>query len=372
MIAKKIRYAVVGLGHIAQTAMIPAFKNAQKNSELRALVSDDPKKLKVLAKKYKIPESNCFSYADYDELLKSNIVDAVYIATPNTMHRQFADPAIENGLHVLCEKPLTNNVADCLELERLTNQYKVKFMTAYRLHFDIANLEAIKIAKRGDLGNLRIFNSTFTMQVKDKDNIRLQKETGGGPIWDIGIYCINAARYLFKAEPTEVYATKMSGDDSRFSEVDEMFSVVMKFPNARVASFTCSFGASDISEYTLVGTKGSLCLDNAYDYALPMSLHITKNEKTKVKKYKKHDQFAPELLYFSDCILKNKIPEPGLKEGLIDVEIIEAILRSAEQGRTITLRIDKKIERPTPDQVIVRPGIKEPETVNVSNPSGNN
>ena len=367
---KKIRYAVVGLGHIAQTAMLPAFKNAAKNSELTALVSEDPKKLKILAKKYKA--AHCFQYTDYEEMLKSKIVDAVYIATPNTIHRQFVDPAIQNGIHVICEKPLTTNVADCLEIQKLLAQYETKFMTAYRLHFDAANLEAIKVAKRGDLGQLRIFNSLFTMQVKDRDNIRLLKEMGGGPYWDIGIYCINAARYLFKSEPYEVYAAKLTGNDSRFKEVDEMFSAILKFPDARIASFTCSFGASSTASYDLVGTKGSLRLENAYEYASGMELHITKNEKKSTKKFKKHDQFAAELLYFSDCVLKNKTPEPGIKEGLIDVEIIEALLRSAESGNSTVLRIDKKEDRPTPDQLITRPGIREPETVNVTNPSGNN
>lgn len=367
---KKIRYAVVGLGHISQTAILPAFKNASKNSELTALVSSDPKKLKVLSKKYKVP--HCFRYTDYEEMLKGKIVDAVYIATPNTIHRQFVDPAIKNGIHVICEKPLTNNVADCLAMQKLISEYGTKFMTAYRLHFDAANLEAIKIAKQGELGNLRIFSSLFTMQVKDRGNIRLLKEMGGGPYWDIGIYCINAARYLFKAEPYEVYAAKLSGNDSRFKEVDEMFSAILKFPDAKLASFTCSFGASSTATYDLVGTKGSLRLENAYEYSSSMELHVKKNEKTSTKKFKKHDQFAAELLYFSDCVLKNKTPEPGIKEGLIDVEIIEALLRSAETGNSTVLRIDKKDDRPTPDQLITRPGIKEPATVNLTNPSGNN
>ncbi len=366
---KKIRYAVVGLGHIAQTAMIPAFKNAGENSELTALVSDDRKKLKFLAKKYKVPY--CVSYIEYEDLLKNNIVDAVYIATPNTIHRQFADPAIINGLHVLCEKPLTTNVSDCLDLQKLVSKHEVKFMTAYRLHFDGANLEAIRLAQKGHLGNLRIFNSVFTMQVKDLKNIRLQKETGGGPMWDIGVYCINASRYLFKSEPYEVQASKLTGEDRRFTEVDEMFSVILKFPDSRLASFTVSFGAIDSATYDLFGTKGSLRLENAYEYSASMKMHVNKNGKTTIRKFKKHDQFAAELLYFSDCILKNKTPEPGLKEGLIDVEIVEAILRAAESGQTVTLRINKKKDHPSESQKIAIPGIREPETVNVTNPTGN-
>lgn len=366
---KKIRYAVIGLGHIAQTAVIPAFKNAANNSELVALVSENPRKLKFLAKKYKV--SHSVSYTEYEDLLKNNVVDAVYIATPNTIHRQFADPAIVNGLHVLCEKPLATNISDCLELQKLVLKHEVKFMTAYRLHFDGANLEAIRLAQKGHLGDLRIFSPVFTMQVKDLKNIRLQKETGGGPMWDIGVYCINASRYLFNAEPYEVQAAKLTGEDLRFKEVDEMFSVILKFPDARIASFTVSFGAIESATYDLFGTKGSLRLENAYEYSTTMKMNVNRNGKTTTRNFKKHDQFAAELLYFSDCIIKNTMPEPGLTEGLIDVEIVEAILRAAETGQTVTLRINKKKDRPSENQKILRPRVRKAETINVTNPIGN-
>lgn len=364
---KKIRYAVVGLGHIAQVAILPAFKHAANNSQLTALVSDDSEKLSELSRKYKT-EINCH-YDEYHKLLRSGEIDAVYIATPNSLHYPFASLAAKEGVHVLCEKPLTSDLRTAFELQEVVKRSGVKFMTGYRLHFDAANLEAIKMIHSAKFGEIRIFNSVFTMQVRDRYNIRLKREYGGGPLFDIGIYCINAARYLFRDEPYEVYATHVKNTDERFTEVDEMLAVVLKFPKDRLASFTCSFGASDCSEYKVVGTKASLSLENAYDYALPMKLSFITDEKTTVKKYPKHDQFGAEIFYFSNCILNNLVPEPSLKEGLIDLQIIRAIQRSAEVGETVQVQTEIKTERPELRQRISKPGISEPETINVVSPS---
>ncbi len=363
---KKIRYGVVGLGHIAQTAILPAFKNAQKNSVLSALVSSNTNKLKFLSKKYDV--KNCYDYSEFETMLKNNIVDAVYIATPNTCHKKFIETAAKYGVHVLSEKPLTTSVNECLQLQKTISESNIVFMTGYRLHFDEANLEAIKIASSGQLGSLRIFNSVFTMQVRDENNIRLKKNMGGGTLFDIGIYCINAARNLFGSEPYEVFATNVIGTDSRFFDVDEMTTAILRFPNNQIASFTCSFGASDCSTFDLLGTQGSLRLENAYDYAKPMKLTVTTNKKTQTKKYSKHDQFAAELLYFSNCIRNYMQPEPSIKEALIDIEIIESLLLSISTGGPVRIVTDEKFERPTYDQKITRPGIQAPHVIHATSP----
>jgi glucose-fructose oxidoreductase len=244
-------------------------------------------------------------------------------------------------------------------------------MTAYRLHFEEANLDALKLVRSGKLGDLRYFSSDFSMQVTDPDNIRLKKETGGGPAWDIGIYCINAARTLFRAEPEEVFAySAQRPGDKRFTEVPETVAVVMKFPEERFANFTCSFGADSASNFQLHGTKGSICVDNAYDYATPRKLEFTKDDKVvKTKNYRKADQFAPEILYFSNCVLNGKDPEPSALEGLNDVKVILAIYESAESGQPV------RISRPAP-HVGPNRGMKkrvrghaEPELVNATGAS---
>lgn len=350
-----IRYAVVGLGHIAQVAVLPAFEHARKNSVLSALISGDPAKLKKLGRRYGVDQ--LYTYENYEDCLRSGEIDAVYIATPNSTHPQFVEPAIAHGIHVLCEKPFAVDQRAAYSMIEYAQDEDVKLMVAYRLHFERTNLEAIEIAET-ELGDLKLFNSVFTTQVQDKTNIRLQREMGGGPLLDIGIYCINAARYLFRDEPIQVTAFSASSEDPKFSEVDESLSAILRFPGERLATFTVSFGAKDYSAYDVLGTEGSLRVENAYEYSEPTSLFVTIGDKTREKKFEKRDQFAPELIYFSECIQKNKEPEPSGEEGLADLRIMDAITESAEISAPVTLSRFKKESRPSLSQEIKRPPVK--------------
>jgi glucose-fructose oxidoreductase len=363
--SRKVRYAVVGLGHIAQAAVLPAFAHARSNSELVALVSDDPVKQRELGKKYQVP--NHFVYQDYEVCLRSGEIDAVYIALPNSLHREFAVRAAQAGVHVLCEKPLAVTEEEAEEIIEACAENGVKLMTAYRLHFNRANLNAIKMV-RGKIGAPRIFNSLFTMQVK-AGNIRLQKDLGGGTLYDIGIYCINAARYLFGAEPTQVFAFSANNGEERFREVDEMTAAVLTFPDDKLASFTCSFGAADTATYEVVGTKGQLRMTNAYEYAESLELELVIQGKSRKRTYRRGDQFGPELIYFSDCILKDKQPEPSGIEGLIDVHIVRSLYQSARTGRSVKLRPLVRQRRPTLRQEIIRPPVEEPEEIHAEAPT---
>ena len=358
----KVRYAVAGLGHIAQAAVLPAFAHARKNSELVALFSDDVVKRRELAKRYRVAITG--TYDEYTKFLRSGSIDAVYIAEPNSLHREFTVAAAEAGVHVLCEKPLAVTERDCQLMIQACRRHGVKLMTAYRLHFEKANLEAVKKAQSGVIGEPRFFNSIFSMQVKP-GNIRVQKKLGGGPLLDLGTYCINAARYLFRAEPTDVQAITVRGSDRRFREVEEAVGAVMRFPGERLATFICSFGAADSAEYQVVGTEGSVHLKNAYEYVMPIEMEVKIGEKSQKRVFPKRDQFAPELIYFSDCILKDKEPEPSGAEGLNDVRIIRAIFKSARDGKRVRLTgMKAKKTRPTMRQEIRRPPVKEePELV---------
>ncbi len=361
----KIRYAVVGLGHIAQAAVLPAFENAGENSELVAFVSDDPVKHRRLGRRYRVV--NIHTYKEYDALLKSGAIDAVYIALPNNMHRDFAVRAARAGVHVLCEKPLAVTERECEAMIQACAKHKVKLMTAYRLHFERANLDAIEIVQSGKLGEPRVFNSVFGYQVK-KGNIRTRKKMGGGANYDIGIYCINAARYLFRAEPIEVmgYALRT---DARFREVDAITSAMMLFPNNRIAQYTCSFDSADIATYSVIGTKGKLRLDMAYEYAAEISMEVSVGERKQHRTYEKRDQFGAELIYFSDCVLNDRKPEPSGEEGLADVRIIRAIFESARARRPVKLGAQVRRTRPSRKQEISRPAVKEPQLVNTEPPA---
>jgi len=363
---KKIRYAVAGLGHLAQVAILPAFAHT-RNSELAALVTGDPAKQKQLSRKYKIRTVG--TYEQYEECLRE--VDAVYIVLPNHLHKDFAVRALNAGIHVLCEKPLAVTEEDCKVMIEAAERNRRKLMVAYRLHFEKANLNAIETGVKGKLGELRFFTSEFAQQVAE-GNVRVTESVsnGGGPIYDMGVYCVNAARYLFRDEPIEVLAACASRNDPRYEKVEEMTAVTMKFSGDRIATFTASFGATDLSRYTLVGTKGVLTADPAYEYAGALNLKIDIGKKSTKRNYPKRDQFAAEISYFSECILHGKDPEPSGEEGLADVRVVEAIYESVRSAKAVVLPPFKRKERPGLDQETHKPAHGKPRTVRAEAPSG--
>jgi predicted dehydrogenase len=361
-----VRYAVVGLGHIAQVAVLPAFAHAARNSRVVALVSDDPTKLRALSKKYRV--EGTYSYDQYEACLEQ--VDAVYIALPNSQHAEYTIRAAHAGVHVLCEKPMAVTVDECRRMIAACRRNRVKLMIAYRLHFEEINLKVIDLVRRGRIGEAKFFNSSFAMTVRPGD-IRTRRRMGGGTLYDIGVYCINAARYLFRAEPTEVTAISVNAAGARLKEIDESTGALLRFERDRVAAFVTSFNAADIGTYCIVGTKGDIRVDPAYEYAEGLGYELTVDGKTTRKRIGKRDQFAPELLYFSDCILKNREPEPSGEEGLQDVRIVEALYKSADEGRAIRIPPFKRTKRPTARQRITRPGIPKPQLVKVQSASEN-
>jgi glucose-fructose oxidoreductase len=363
---RKIRYAVVGLGHISQVAVLPAFAHARRNSAVTALVSSDARKLRELGRRYRI--ENLFDYDRFDECLRSGAVDAVYIALPNSMHAEYAIRAAKAGVHILCEKPLAVTERECEAMIGAARQHKVKLMTAYRLHFEEANLQAIEIVKSGKLGEPRIFSSVFGLQVKE-GNIRTESELGGGTLYDLGVYCINAARNLFRKEPEEVFAYTAARNERRFKEIDETASAVVRFPGGQIANFTTSFGSTDVASYEIIGTRGKLRLDPAYEYAMALKSYVTIDGKTRSRTFSRRDQFAPEFLYFSDCILKNIDPEPSGEEGLADVRVVRALYRSAETGKPVKLKAISIKKRPTLKQEKRRPPVAKPPLIRVESAS---
>jgi glucose-fructose oxidoreductase len=365
---RKVRYAVVGLGHIAQVAVLPAFKHASRNSELAAFVSDDATKLETLGRRYGVPKSARYGYEQFDECLRSGI-DAVYITLPNHLHRAYTERAARAGVHVLCEKPMALTERDCEAMISAADKGGVKLMVAYRLHFEAANLGALETVKSRAIGEPRIFNSVFTMQVKP-GNIRVRRKTGGGTLWDIGIYCINAARYLFRAEPEEVFAYTANSGEKRFREVEEMTTAVLRFPGQRLASFTCSFGAADSGAYQVVGTKGDVRVDPAYEYAAGLKSVTTIDGKKRTREFAKRDQFAPEILHFSDCVMTGRDPQPGGREGLADVRIIRALYKSARTRRPVPLPRFDAPPRPTLAKEKRRPPVRKPDVVHAQSASG--
>ncbi len=367
----RIRYAVVGLGYISQAAMLPAFAGARKNSEIAALVSGDRAKLEALGAKYRV--KSLWDYGRYDDLLRSGRIDAAYIGLPNSLHRDFATRAAERGIHVLCEKPLTISSADGEALVEAAHRGGAHLMTAYRLHFEPANLAAIEAVRAGRIGAPRYMKAEFSLQVKE-GNIRTKRDLGGGPVLDLGIYCINAARQIFGAEPLSAYAEAARPGDPRFGEIEEMAAVTLRFPGERIAQFAASFGMHEASQFQVWGTEGSIRLERAFEMSGAKRLVVQSGARPRPvnRRFGNRDQFAPLLLEFSAAIRQRRPPFPDGAEGVADIRVIEAVYRSIRSGAPAAV---EKGGAGTGDELVSRRGSNvkprpKPALVNAAGPSG--
>jgi len=362
----KVKYAIVGLGDISQRVFMPAVKHTG-NSEMVALVTGDPKKAEDLCKEYGIKDS--YSYEEFDKMVQSKTVEAIYLATPNWRHAEFAVPALRAGIHVLLEKPMEISEEKCQEILEAQKSTGAKLLIAYRLHFEPATIAAIEKVRSGDLGQVHMFTCMFAQNCKP-ENHRTQNGVKAGPIFDIGTYPLNAVRNLFGAEPIEVSAVGIRHPETGFqSEFDDTVAVTLLFSENRVAQFTVSYFGNPIDEYTVVGTKGSIRVSPGFMYNTALEFSpIIIGEKTKNESFKHTDQFGGELKYFSECILKNTDPEADGEEGLLDIRVLEAIVRAVESKTPQKLAPISRSKRITPDQEQKLNPIKEPKETNAAPP----
>ena len=355
-----IRYAVVGAGWIAQDAFMPAVAQTG-NSVMTAIVSGNAENAQKLADFYGI--ESIFTYQQYPELLKSGLVDAVYIALPNSMHAEYAIMALEAGVHVMVEKPIAINEQQTRAMIAASNASGALLMTEYRMHHEPLTVDIVeRMRDKSLVGEPRMIHTSFSF-VSSESNHRLLAEHWGGPLQDVGVYCINACRYLFGAEPIEVFGMSSRPEgDSRFKEIDATFAVTMRFPEGKFAQFTCSFDAAMDDFIKISGTEGTVSVEPAYYPFFKMKLHSRTEQDFKVTEGEQVDHFAGIIAYFSECIAKGEQPESDGVEGLIDVMIMEAIERSIETGLPQKLTLPQKeirIERrqakclPTTDRRLV-------------------
>jgi len=359
-----VGFAVVGLGHIAQTAVLPAFAHAQERARLVGLVSGDAAKGRELSGRYGV---RAWSYDQLDACLADPAVEAIYVATPNTEHEDVAVRAARAGVHVLCEKPMATSAGGCEAMIRAAADADVRLMVAYRLHYEPANVSTIALVRDGTIGDPRFFASEFSYQVKP-GNIRTREELGGGPLWDLGVYCVNVARHLFQDEPEEAFAMTTPGGDERFEGVNEGWACLLRFPGDRLASFTVSFGAATTSRLRLVGTEGDVQLEPAYEYQGELVRRLTVGEESRTERFPPGDQFAPELIRFAEHVRRGAEPEPSGREGLADVRVIEALLQSARDQRPVRIAPVAHPQRPEPNQAMHVPPVEEPEPVRAQAP----
>ncbi len=337
--AKKLGIAVVGIGHLTMEQILPAFEQS-KHARLVGLVSGDRKKAETVAAHTGIDPKRIFSYADYDKIANDPAIEAVYIVLPNHMHAEYTIRAAKAGKHVLCEKPMATSVKDCEAMIAACKAADRKLMIAYRMQYEPHARFAMKAIREKRFGITKIIEAHNGQNQGDPNQWRLKK--GGGALMDVGIYCLNTARFFLGEEPSWVNATVYSTpNDPRFKEVDEAVLWQMGFPSGALANLSTSMGTHRSQRMRALGDKGGwIDMDPAFPYAgialAVNEVHGKDESRSKIDLGQKQ-QFALELDHFATAVRANQQPYTPGEEGMQDIRIIEAIFQSGREGKRVEL-----------------------------------
>ena len=329
--AKPIGFAAVGLGTISDIFMRACATT--QSAKTVALVTGHPaEKGAKYSAMYNVPKDSIYTYDTYDKIRNNKAIDAVYIGLPNSMHMEYTIRAAEAGKHVLCEKPMAISSAECRKMIDACKHAKVKLMIAYRIQYEPLWAELKKRVNAGEIGKVQSVTGGF-YGYQPLGAWRLNMAlAGGGSLMDLGIYPLNATRYVLGEEPTVTSATASTPDasDPRFAQVEETIKWTMKFPSGATASFGSSYGERGPSDLTLVGEKGTLSMAPAFNYdRLAMHGTTPAGQVNEPSTERQPYQFALEAEHFAGCIRSGHEPKTGGEEGLKDMLLMEAIYRTA-------------------------------------------
>ncbi|MET0746228.1 MAG: Gfo/Idh/MocA family oxidoreductase [Microvirga sp.] len=337
---RRLGYAVVGLGQFALNQIIPSFAES-KSSKLVALVSGNPEKARDVADRYGVPASGLYGYDTFDRIADNEAIDIVYIILPNALHAEYTQRAFKAGKHVMCEKPMAVTPAECEAMIRAGREANRRLMIAYRAQYEPYNLEAIRMARSGELGAIRLVTSDHGRNLDPEvpaDQWRMVRAlAGGGSLYDIGIYALQAARYITGEEPVEVSGRLFSDpNDPRFREVEDTVAFQLRFPSGILANLSSSYSTAPVKRIQVFGTKASLILDPATEYDKHQMMVRTEKDERRVM-IPEANQFAAEMDHFSKAAMEDRDPRTPGEEGLRDIRILQAIYESAREGRPVSL-----------------------------------
>src|SRR6187455_1228867 len=331
-----LRVAIMGLGSYG-TRVADAMKDCTK-AKLVGVISGTPSKITTWQSKYNIPEKNCYNYENYDNIKNNPDIDAVYIITPNALHKDAAIRVAKAGKHVICEKPMSINAKDGEQMVAACKKANVKLLVGYRLHFEPKTLEIIRMRKDGEFGKVLFFQGLSGFRIGDPTQWRLKKDlAGGGAMMDIGIYSINGARYMIGEEPIWVTAQETKKDKEKFKEgVDETIQFQLGFPSGAVASCLSTYSMNNLDRFFLNAEKGFAELLPATAYG-PIKGKTNKGELD----FPHVTHQTVQMDRMAEIILEGKqpiVPVDG-EEGLKDLKIIDAIVQAAKTGKKIELKL---------------------------------
>ncbi len=332
---RKLGWAIVGLGSLAINQILPAFARAEK-SRVVALVSGHPDKARALALRYGVAPKSLYDYQGYDALRDNPEVDVVYVVLPNSMHAEYTIRAHQAGKHVLCEKPMATTAADCQAMIDAARKAERKLMVAYRCRYEPFNQEMIRMAREQELGPVKVVVADHGFSIGDPTQWRLkQAMAGGGSLMDIGIYSLQAARYVTGEEPVEIAAMSYTTPgDERFKEVEETINFQLRFPSGVLANCTSSYGFSGQNRYRVIATKGWFELEPATSYT-GLRLRVRRGNVLEERTLPQRDHFALEMDHLSQCVMDGQEPLTPGEEGLRDLKLMTAIYEAARSGKTV-------------------------------------
>jgi predicted dehydrogenase len=326
----RLRVAILGLGSYG-TRVADAMKDCKK-AKLAGAISGHPEKLKAWQAKYGIPEKNCYNYENFDSIKNNPDIDAVYVITPNALHKPFVLRVAQAGKHAICEKPMAVNAAEGQEMVEACRLAGVQLLVGYRMHFEPKTLEIIRQRNSGAFGKALFFQGLSGFIIGDPTQWRLNpKLSGGGAMMDIGIYSINGARYMIGEDPIWVTAQETKTNHEKFKEgIDETIQFQFGFPGGATASCLSTYSLNNLDRFFLNGTNGYAELYPSTGYG-PIQGRTSLGELT--QPHVTHQTVQMDEM--SGILLEGKFPPVPVngEEAVKDLKIIDAIYRAVKTGQ---------------------------------------
>jgi predicted dehydrogenase len=330
---RKLGFALAGLGSLSTHQIAPALQKTEF-CRLAGIITGTPAKAEKWKAQYNIPDKNIFSYDTMEKMADNPDIDVVYVVTPNALHAEHTIKAAKAGKHVLCEKPMEVSSEKCRQMIDACQNAGRQLAIGYRLHFEPNNLECVRLAREKVFGDVKLIQADFGFRIGDPNQWRLNRAlAGGGPLMDVGIYALQATRYLTGAEPALVTAVETTTDAVKFRDVEESIAWQMKFPGGVIASCNSTYNFSGMDRYKVFAENGWFELAPAYDYD---GIRGRRGDGEEIR-LPSIDQFAAEMDDFAQCILNHQPTKVPGEEGLRDVKIMMAIYEAARTGKTVSL-----------------------------------
>ncbi len=330
---KKLNVALVGLGNYA--GILAMGLQSSEYCRLAGVVTGHPAKAAIWKQQYNIPDKNIYNYENFDSIAKNDDIDVIYVVLPNSMHKEYTIRAAKAGKHVICEKPMATSVKDCEEMIAACKNAGVQLAIGYRLHYEPYNLELKRLGQEKVFGQVRLIESSLGYRTDDPAQWRLHKAlSGGGPLMNVGIYCIQSSRYVLGEEPVSVTAQfGPNTDPNLFKEVEASITWQLQFPSGAICNSSSTYNCL-VDRFFASAENGQFELSPGISYG-PFAGKTSNGP----LHFPDINQQAAQLDGIGKLILaKQALPNHITgEEGIKDMRIMEAIYKSAETGKKVSL-----------------------------------